>query len=75
MLVATAPIWNATPARVTYQWQLCGAKSCSAIAGATGLTLRLVRREAGHAVRIVATAVFGAQAVVSASKKIAVARR
>jgi hypothetical protein len=75
VLVAAAPAWNATPARVTYQWQLCGAKACSAIKGATRPALRLTQHEAGHAVRIVATGAFPSADVISVSKKIAVARR
>ncbi len=71
-LTATAPTWSATPTRVTYQWQLCTRTGCVPIHGATKLSLRLTKRVAGHAVRIVATASFDSRHVESASKRIAV---
>lgn len=71
-LIATAPTWNATPTLVTYQWQLCTRAGCAPIKGATRLTLKLTKREAGHTVRIVATATFDSRKVTSVSKRIAV---
>jgi hypothetical protein len=53
---ATPPVWSSPPTRVRYRWEICTAASCAAIRGAGGLTLVLVRREAGRAVRFVATA-------------------
>jgi hypothetical protein len=72
-LVAAAPIWSATPTRVSYQWQRCTGTRCSRIKGATTRTLRLTRRDARHSVRIVATAAIDGQDVESLSKKVEVA--
>jgi hypothetical protein len=74
-LTASAPTWSAPPSRVEYQWQLCTTASCSPIRGATGLTLKLRSRDAGHAVRIVATASIDGDTVTSSSKAIAVRAR
>ena len=71
-LKASAPTWSAPPTRVAYQWQLCSAATCSAIKGATRLTLRLDKRDAGRAVRIVATATVDGVTVTSASKTVVV---
>jgi hypothetical protein len=72
VLTATAPVWNVRPASVAYRWQLCSAAGCSAIKGATKLTLRLDRRYRGHSVRIVATATVGGATITSASKAVTV---
>ncbi len=71
-LTATAPSWSTTPARVTYQWQLCAKGGCAPIKRATRLALKLNKRTAGHTVRIVATATFDDRKVESASKRIAI---
>jgi hypothetical protein len=71
-LTATAPTRNATPTRVTYQWQLCTRTGCAPIKSATRLTLKLTKRTAGHTVRIAAAATFDGRKVESMSKRIAV---
>jgi hypothetical protein len=71
-LTATAPTWNATPTRVSYQWQLCTKTGCAPIKSATRLTLKLTKRTAGHTVRIAAAATFDGRQVESMSKRIAV---
>ena len=71
-LTATPPSWSAPPTRVSYRWQRCTNATCSAIANATRLGLTLVRRDAGHSVRLVATALIDGATVESASKKLAV---
>jgi hypothetical protein len=73
-LTATPPTWSETPARVAYRWQRCTKTGCASIADATKLSLKLTRREAGSAVRIVAIATFDAEQVESASKRVAVRR-
>jgi hypothetical protein len=73
-LTATAPTWNEPPTRVGYQWQRCTASGCTAIKGATRLRLALDGRDAGHRVRIVATATIGDVKVVSGSAAVAVRR-
>ncbi len=73
-LTATAPTWNTTPTRVTYRWQLCMKTDCVPISGATKLSLKLTKRVAGHAVRIVAIATFDSGKVESASKRIVLHR-
>jgi hypothetical protein len=75
VLRASAPTWSAAPTRVTYRWQRCASAACAPIANATGLTLRLTSRDAGHSVRFVATATFGGATVVSRSAKLAVRAR
>jgi hypothetical protein len=74
-LVATPPAWNATPTQVSYRWQLCTTSRCVAIAGQTKLSLLLSAKDAGHAVRLVATASFATGASTSISKKIEVRAR
>ncbi len=74
-LVATPPTWNAAPTRVAYQWQSCTLSGCRPMAGQRTLALRLSPRDAGHTVRIVATATFGTFVLTSASKRIAVRAR
>jgi hypothetical protein len=74
-LTATPPVWSATPTRVAYQWQRCTRTRCSAIAGATRLTLTLGRRDANRAVRIVATATVDGTRITSRSGTIAVRSR
>jgi hypothetical protein len=71
-LTATPPSWSATPTRVAYRWQLCAKTGCTSITGATRLSLKLTKREARHAVRIVAIATIGGEQVESASKRITV---
>lgn len=73
-LVATAPAWNTTPTRVTYQWQLC-TTACRPIKGQTRLALRLTAPDAGHKVRLVAAATFGTIALASYSRQVSVAGR
>jgi hypothetical protein len=71
-LTATPPTWSATPTRVAYQWQLCTRIGCVTIRGATKLSLKLTKRDAGHTVRIVATATFDGRQIESASRRIGV---
>jgi hypothetical protein len=71
---ATLPDWDSTPARVTYQWQLCTGTRCVAIRGATKLTLKLLPTWAGRSVRIVATATAPGGSAKSTSKRFAVTR-
>jgi Tol biopolymer transport system component len=71
---ATLPDWDSTPARVTYQWQLCTGTRCVAIRGATKLTLKLLPTWAGRSVRIVATATTPGGSAKSTSKRFAVTR-
>jgi hypothetical protein len=71
-LVATAPVWPSTPAGVTYRWQLCTGARCVAIPRATTLALTPTTKDAGHTVRIVATATFGLGTMTSNSAKIRV---
>jgi hypothetical protein len=71
-LVATPPVWNTTPTRVTYRWQRCTKNRCSAIVGATTLRLRLAKRDRGHEVRIVATATLDGATATSRSGSLAV---
>lgn len=71
-ITATPPTWSAAPTSVVYRWQRCTATACTRIAGATRLSLALTRADAGHGVRLVATAVVDGATIVSASKKLAV---
>jgi hypothetical protein len=71
-LTATAPTWNTTPTRVTYQWQRCTHTACARIKGATGLKLKLTKRTAGHTVRIASIATFDGQQIESVSRMIAI---
>jgi hypothetical protein len=48
---------------------------CARIRNATRLTLKLTKRMAGHAVRIVATAKFDGRKATSLSKRIAIRGR
>jgi hypothetical protein len=72
---ATAPTWTSPPTLVRYQWQRCVDSTCAAIAGATGLTLVLTRRDAGHAVRLVAMATIAGRQVRTNSRMLAVPAR
>jgi hypothetical protein len=74
-LTAAAPVWSAAPTRSSYSWQRCTKSSCAAIRGATSLRLRLTQPDAGHSVRIVATAVVDAKTLTSPSGKLAISRR
>jgi hypothetical protein len=71
-LAATAPVWSAAPIQVAYQWQLCKGARCTAIRGATALTIGLGAKELGHTVRIVATGTFDTGELTATSVKIAV---
>jgi hypothetical protein len=71
-LVARAATWSETPTRLTYRWQRCIGARCTPIAGATTLRLRLTRRDLGHGLRLVATAVVDGVSVTSASRRVAV---
>jgi hypothetical protein len=71
-LTATAPTWSVEPTRAAFQWQLCSAKGCAPIAGATRLTLRLTTRMARRSVRIATVATFDGRTVQSFSKRITV---
>ena len=71
-LTATPPSWSAPPTRVTYRWQRCTRMACTPIANATRPALKLVRLDAGHSVRFVATALIDGTTVESTSKRLAV---
>jgi len=71
-LVGRAPTWSGTPTHLAYGWQRCTGSRCTPIAGATTLRLRLTRRDLGHGVRLVATAVVDGVSVTSASRPVAV---
>jgi hypothetical protein len=73
-LTAAQPAVSQTPTQLTYQWQLCTPTGCRAIKDAAKLTLTLTAKDAGHTVRIVATATFATGTLTSDSKKIAVRR-
>jgi hypothetical protein len=72
---AKAPRWSATPSRLTYQWQLCTVSRCTAIEGATKLTLKLAPAYAGRSVRVVATAKIAGKTATTTSRKIAVRKK
>ena len=74
-VTASPPAWSSAPTRVDYRWQRCAATTCLRIAGATGLRLALTRRDAGHSVRLVATATVDGDTLTSNSKKLAVRAR
>jgi hypothetical protein len=61
------------PAPVSYRWQRCTGPRCRAIPGATKRTLVLARADAGHSVRVVATASVEGSELTSESKPVAVA--
>jgi hypothetical protein len=71
---ATPPKWSKTPAHVSYRWQLCTGSRCTAIAGATHLSLRLRASYAGHRVRLVVTASSGSATTTVRSNAITVTR-
>ncbi len=71
-LTATPGRWSSTPSRVGYRWQRCGSSGCSAIPGATRLSLRLTPADAHRKVRVVATAVIAGTRVVSRSAELTV---
>ncbi len=50
-------VWRNAPTSYSPQWERCTAKgrSCRPIAGATSLTYRLVKADAGHTVRVMET--------------------
>jgi hypothetical protein len=73
-LSATAPVWSATPSRVSYAWQRCTKTACSAIRGAKSLRLKLTSRDRGRWVRLVATATLSGTRVTSTSGKLLVRR-
>jgi hypothetical protein len=72
VLSATAPAWSSTPTLVAYRWQRCARTACAPILNANRSTLRLTTREAGHRVRLVATATIDGTTVVSVSAKLLV---
>jgi hypothetical protein len=74
-LTAIPPAWNTTPTQVTYQWQLCTATHCLPLENRTSLALSLTAAEAGHTVRIVATATFDLGKLTSSSKRLRVRAR
>ncbi len=55
-------IWAGGPTSFVYQWEDCNASgaSCTAIAGATGNTRRLVSSDVGHTLRVVVKAINAA---------------
>jgi hypothetical protein len=74
-VAAMPPTWNATPTSVVYRWQRCTRDACTPIANANRLVLRLTARDAGHSIRLVATATIDDTTVVSRSAKLAVRAR
>jgi hypothetical protein len=74
-LTATAPVWSAPPTRVAYRWQRCTHNTCTTVANASRQALKLTPRDAGHSVRLVATALIDGTTVESVSKKLAVRAR
>jgi hypothetical protein len=72
---ATPPIWSAAPTRVRYRWERCTSSSCATIAGASGPSLVLTKRDAGHAVRLVVTATVAGQDVRASSSRLRVGAR
>jgi hypothetical protein len=74
-LTATSPVWNTTPAKVVYQWQLCTATRCVPIKSRTSLALSLTSADVGHTVRIVATATFASSKLTSDSNRLRVRAR
>jgi uncharacterized lipoprotein len=57
-LTATEGSWSGSPTAFTYQWEDCNTsgEGCSAIAGATSSTYKLVAGDVGHTLRVVVTA-------------------
>lgn len=72
-IVAIPPRWSAMPASVTYAWQRCVGQRCRTISGATRPSLRLTGLDAGHTVRISATAEIGGITVRSTSSALEIA--
>jgi hypothetical protein len=72
VLHASPATWTFRPDRVTYQWQLCTAKGCRSIAGATKPTLRLTGADVGKRLRVVETASTGNATVTSSSLSVAI---
>jgi hypothetical protein len=64
---ATPPAWSSPPTRVAYRWQRCSGSRCVAVGSGLMLT---VRRSGAY--RLVATATFGGQTVVTRSRLLAV---
>jgi Big-like domain-containing protein len=69
---ARPPKWSTAPTRVTYRWQLCTTSRCTAIGGATSLSLKVRSAYAHRTVRLVTTATVGGSAITSYSRRIAV---
>jgi hypothetical protein len=68
----TPGTWSEQPTQVSYQWQLCTAKRCTNIIGATKPWLKMRATYAGHSIRLAITAHVGGHTVRSLSKKITV---
>src|SRR5207249_4955358 len=62
-LTATPPTWSASARHVRYRWQLCTARRCAPIKGATKPTLKLGTGYLGRGVRLVASATIGGKIV------------
>jgi len=71
-VTVTAPIWSVMATRVRYRWERCTGTTCTTIAGAAGPKLDLTRRDAGHGVRIVATATIAGEAYSAKSSTLAI---
>ncbi len=74
VLTASAPTWSAASTHTVYQWELCS-PDCRRIAGATTRALRLTRLEAGHTVRLRATADVSGVALIALSDPVSVRPR
>jgi len=60
-LEALSGVWSRSGLGVTYRWERCAA-SCTAIPGATASRYRATERDAGHGLRVVASAAGAADA-------------
>jgi len=74
-LRAASAKWSSAPTMVAYQWQLCTSTRCTAIGGATGALLRVVKAYVGRSVRVVETATIDGQTVKSTSRRMAIRKR
>jgi hypothetical protein len=69
VLSASPGSWQGTaPIVLSYQWESCGAGSCSAIPGATHTTYRAASADIGHTVRVTVTASNAAGGTAAKSK-------
>lgn len=77
-LQASTGVWNAAPVPAptfAYQWQRCGASTCTSIAGATGATYAAQAADVGAALRVAVTATSLGKAATALSAQTAAVRR